>query len=242
MKIHFLFFCFISAFCNAQILDQFPKGQDFYEGGITKFYQDFHQIILDKNVQPCENKKELYLVKLLLTKDAKIKFIKDFDSVNISKNKCAYDLSLNVLKSLKTNWKPAIVKNQKFDSVLEFFVLPNDLFQNYKENYDPNQFYIPATYIGGKKKYDRDFHDNFMVLFTDYHINGKFYLDFYVDVDGEIVSPSLQPDVRNPTFTNEVFRTLKRLNKKWNPAVFNGIPVKSKISVPIGFSTGFTER
>ena len=88
MKIHFLFFCFISAFCNAQILDQFPKGQDFYEGGITKFYQDFHQIILDKNLQPCENKKELYLVKLLLTKDAKIKFIKDFDSVNISKNKC----------------------------------------------------------------------------------------------------------------------------------------------------------
>ncbi|MGA9213366.1 energy transducer TonB [Kaistella sp.] len=242
MRKYLLLFCFISTFCNAQILDQFPKDQDFYEGGITKFYRDFHQIILDKNIKPCENKKELYSVKLLLTKDAQIKFVKDFDSFNISKNKCAYDLSLTVLKSLKTNWKPAVVKNQYFDSVVEFFIFPNDLFENYKESYHPNQFYIPATYIGGKKKFDKDFHDNFMSLFTDYHINGKFFLDFYIDVDGEIVNPSLQPDIRNPTFTHEVFRTLKRLNKKWNPAVFNGVSVKSKISVPIGFSVDFYER
>ena len=239
-KFYFLLLLFpLSLF--AQILDEYPKGKDFYAGGMINLYQDIHQIIVDKNLPACENRKEVYNVKLLLTKEAQIKFVTDFDTINISKNKCAYDLSQKLLRELKNNtWTPAEVRGQKFDSVVEFFILPDHLFEKYTKDYDPAKFYMPATYQGGKLKFDKDLHANFMTIFTDYDVNGSFYLDFYIDENGKITDPSLHPKVRNSLFTSEVYRTLKRMNKKWNPAILDGIPVKSKISIPMTFSKSYS--
>lgn len=244
-KITVLFFIFLlfPFLLNAQILDKYPSGQDFYQGGISKLYSDIHQIILDKNIQPCENPKELYRAKLLLTKEGDIKFVKDFETLNVAENKCAHDLAKTVAGYLKNNtWNPAVVKDVKFASVVELLIYPNDLFKNYRNGYNPYQFYQEAAPKEDNEKFSRRFHDTFQSLFADYNLNGQFYLDFYIDKDGEIVSPSLQPEVTNQLFKKEVFRTLKRLNHRWNPATLNGIPIKSKISIPLGFSTTYYEK
>jgi|GEM_PF-5529140 len=40
---------------------------------------------------------------------------------------------------------------------------------------------ISAQYPNGNKALKKDFHDNFMALFSDYHINGDINLEFYID-------------------------------------------------------------
>ncbi|MFC0343632.1 energy transducer TonB [Epilithonimonas hispanica] len=245
MKTFFLgiFFLFIN-FANAQILESFPQDQDYYEGGVSKLYQEINRIIHHKNLKPCDSKKEVYEAKLLLTKDSKLKFITDFDTVNITKNKCAYELTLDLLKELKNekSWKPAVVKDVKYDAIVRLFIVPSHLFGSYKDSYNPYQYYIPATYKGGEKKLNKDVHDNFMSIFEDYHVNGSIYLDFVVDENGEIINPILSPDINNADFKKEIFRTLKRMNGKWNPAYLDGIAIKQKKSLPLKFSVSFNER
>lgn len=239
-RILFLLFPFLF---NAQILDKYPYKQDFYQGGISKLYSDIHQIILDKKIEKCANPKEIYQLKLLLTKEGAIKLVKDFDTANIAANQCAYDLSKTLAINLKDKkWNPAVVKNQKFSSIVELIIFPADLFDKFRRGYKPYQFYTPAKFKDGEKKGEEEFHNTFQSLFIDYDLTGRFYLDFYIDKDGEIVSPSLQPAVTNLTFNKEVFRTLKRLNHKWIPATFQGVPIKSKISIPLGFSTTYYEK
>lgn len=243
MKKKYFLFLFLPFFFNAQILDKYPYKQDFYQGGIAKLYSDIHQIILDKKLEKCANPKEIYQLKLLLTKEGEIKMIKDFDTANIAENQCAFDLAKTLAINLKDKkWNPALVKNQKFASIVELIIFPDDLFDKFRRGYKPYQFYTPAKFKDGENKGQKEFHDNFQSLFVDYAITGRFYLDFYIDKDGEIVSPSLQPEVANQIFKKDVFRTLKRLNHKWEPATFQGVPIKSKISFPIGFSTTYYER
>ena len=243
MKKFSLLFLFTSCLFNAQILDKFPNGQNFYQGGISNLYSDMHQIIADKKYEKCANPKEFYLLKLLVTKESEIKFVKDFDSVNIAQNQCAYDLARNLAINLKNKkWFPAIVKDQKFSSIVELPIYPNDLFENYRNGYTPFQFYVPPSFKIGEEKGRRKFHNTFQSLFEDYEIVGRFYLEFYVGTDGEISDPSLKPEVTNQIFPKEVYRTLKRLDKQWIPATFQGVPVKSKIVVPLSFTEEFYEK
>ncbi len=221
---------------NAQILDQFPRGQNFYEGGITKLFSDIHQIIDNNKIEKCSDPKELYRLNLLLTKEGDIKFIKDFDTVNIKKNQCAYDLSKNLAINLKNKtWIPAEVKGQKFSSLIYLMIFPDDLFEKYRADYSPSKFFKGATFKDGEKNLTKVVRDNFERLFLDYNIRGTFYLNFYVDSDGEIVSPSVQPEIENRDFKRDFFRTLQGLNQKWIPATFHGISIKTKLSVPLTF-------
>lgn len=238
-----LFLMNSSLFSQDEILDKYPRNQEFYEGGISQLYSDIHQIIVDKKMVTCENPKELYRARLLLTKEGEIKFVKDADTEIVAENKCAHDLSLKLAGYLKTKtWNAAIVKGAKFSSIIELLIFPDDLFEKYRSGYNPYRFYKAATFKDGEEKMNAKFRDNFKSLFSEYHINGRFYLDFYIDKDGEIVSPGLEPDIMNDVFKREFFRTLRRLNQKWNPATFHDIPLKSKISMPMGFSVEYYQR
>lgn len=37
--------------CTAQILDVYPKGQDFYEGGLVNFYKESHDYLIKNNIK-----------------------------------------------------------------------------------------------------------------------------------------------------------------------------------------------
>lgn len=235
--------CIFSSLFSAQILDEFPKKQEFYNGGLTELYKDIHNISINKKLSACKTK-EIYQAKLLLTKEAKIKFITDFDSININKNKCAYDYTLNVLKELKNSnkWIAAKVNDKNFDAIIRLFFVPNHIIENYEERYTPYKFYIPVTYAGGVDKMNKDIHDQFMSIFSDYHVNGKLFLDFVVDENGEIVNPIITPKIDNEMFNKDIVRSIRRTEGKWNPALLDGIPVKSRMSIPLNFSINFWEK
>lgn len=239
-KIIFCFGVVVSSYFNAQVLDEYPKNQDFYEGGNVQFYKEINKILVENKSEEC-NINEIYQPRIIVKKDATIQIIKDYDEENIAKNKCAYDKAMFVLKNL-SNWKPAVVHDNKFGAITEFIIYPKDVMSNYREGYDANRYVIGAQYPKGYKALDKDFHDNFMALFTDYHINGKFNLEFYISEEGKIIDPRIFPTIFDPVFNKEFLRTLSRLKKVWKPALYNNIPIKYRISYPMSFSITFEER
>jgi hypothetical protein len=78
-------------------------------------------IICKANFKKCSDQ-EIYQPRFVVTKDAAVKLVKDNDTANIAKNRCAYDLSLELLKNLK-HWKPAEVKGSKFGALAEFIFI-----------------------------------------------------------------------------------------------------------------------
>ena len=236
-----LLFTLISFFqINAQILDEYPKNQDFYEGGLSNFYKEINDYLIKNNVSECDSK-QIYQLRIIVTKDSGVKIIQDSDTENISNNKCAYDLSMAIIKNLN-HWKPAEIKGNRYGAITEFIIYPKDLFKNYKTQYNPENFVINAQYPNGNKAFDKEFHDNFMALFADYHINGVVNIEFYINHEGKIVNPRIYPAIDNRAFNIDFMRTLARLKKVWKPALYSNLPIKQRIAFPVRFSTNFIER
>lgn len=233
---YFILLLFSNSFYS-QVLDEYPKGQTFYKDGIVNFYKETHEFLIKSNAKECDPK-EIYVPRILVSAEGKVKVVQDSDTLNISKNKCAYDLSMSVLKSLK-NWSPAEVKGRKFGAITDFVFYPKDLMSNYKENYKASDHISNAEYFEGKKKFDKDFHNNFMALFQDYHINGNVNIEFYISGTGEIINARIYPQIDDKDFNKDFFRALKRINKKWNPALYSGLPIKQRFAFPVRFSTNF---
>lgn len=240
MKKFYLLLLLIPGLFYSQVLDEYPKNQTFYKDGIINFYKEAHEFLIKTNAKECDEK-EIYVPRILVTAEGKVKVVQDNDTLNISKNKCAFDLSMQVLKGLK-NWKPAEVKAGKFAAITDFIFYPKDLMSNYKENYNANNNVKNAVYSGGKEKFDKDFHDNFMALFQDYHINGNINIEFYINETGEIINARIYPAIDNKDFNKDFFRTLKRLKKKWNPGLYSNLPIKQRIAFPVRFLINFNKR
>lgn len=83
----------ISNLWNAQVLENYPKNQDFYKGGIEKFYQDFQNVLVEKQLKPCENKNEIVVFSVIVYPDATIKYVKQLDEGVLNANKCTFDLA-----------------------------------------------------------------------------------------------------------------------------------------------------
>lgn len=245
MKIRVLLFfllIFSSQVTYAQmnVLESYPQNQYFYEGGAVEFYKQAHEYLTHNQFKEC-GEKEIYQPRIIITKEGTVKKIKDNDTVNIAKNKCAFDLSMEVLKNLK-NWKVADVKGVKIGAITEFIFYPKDLMSNYKKGYDARTFVIHAQYPGGNKKLNEDFHDNFMTIFADYQINGALSLEFYVNDKGYMTNPRIYPEIDNQNFNMNFLRTFSRLKKVWKPALYSNISIKQKIVYPMEFSVKFIER
>ncbi|WP_426476417.1 energy transducer TonB [Chryseobacterium sp. CBSDS_008] len=238
-KLIVFFLAFVSVY-KAQILDEYPEKQSFYEGGTVNFYKDAHEYLVNNNFKEC-SEKEIYQPRIIVTEKAEVKFIKDSDTANIARNKCAYDLSRILLKNLK-KWKPAEAKGWKIGAITEFILYPKDLMSNYKPGYDAGKFVAHAKYPEGAKAFHTLFHDNFMTIFSDYQLNGKVNLEFYISKDGHIINPRIYPEVDNKNFNTDFMRTLSRMKKVWVPAFYKNIPIVERISFPVQFSITFTER
>lgn len=61
MKYKFYVFLFLlsTLFFKAQILDEYPKKQDFYEGGLAGFYKEAHDYLVKANAKECD-KNQIY--------------------------------------------------------------------------------------------------------------------------------------------------------------------------------------
>ena len=80
-RILFSILVFASLILKAQAefdeYNQYPRGQYPYQGGEAAFCKDFHEIVTKNGFQPCENKEEIYNLKVIIPESGPIKYLKD---------------------------------------------------------------------------------------------------------------------------------------------------------------------
>lgn len=238
-----ILFCFLFFFSlQAQIFEEsdvYPEGQFPYEGGEAQFYRDFHNILIAKNLKPCANKEEMYNLKVIISEDGIIKYLKD-DSNNImaAKNDCTYELGLEVV-SYMNRWKPILIDGRKRQSVAHFFIIPNDLFENYKEGYIPTG--IAANYNnlpGGVSSFRSEVTKR--IDLTGYEWNKAFQMliTFVINLEGEMEDFQVLKSSGLSEFDQRVINGIKSIKGKkykWKPGTINGFPVKYRFKLPLTF-------
>ncbi len=227
-----LFLC--SIFSKAQF-ENFPKDQSPYDGGMEKYYEDFHRIIVEKKLQPCTNTDELYHFKVLIMPDSTIKFVKDSDEKDVIENKCAYNLARAVAK-FQTGWKPAIINGQRTATIAEFLIYPDDLFEKYQSGYDSSSVYTLPMYSGGINKFREQVSKN--IDLSKFNWNGKFRVvtRFIVETDGSISDITLEESSGLSAFDEMVIKSIKKIKGQWTPGKIHLRAVRSRMKFPLTFS------
>ncbi|MCW3169377.1 energy transducer TonB [Chryseobacterium sp. 09-1422] len=230
----------VSNFLSAQVAEPlyyyYPHGYEPYKGGDKEFYKDFHQILLDKNMEPCENKNELYLMKVIVTEEGSVKYLKDeMNSGMAENNKCAYNLGLQVVKYMN-KWKPLEVDSAKKQGVASYHIFPDALFENYKEGYTVES--EPALLEGlpdGINKFRSE-------VVKKIHLDGfqwkqsfKLVALFTVNTEGVIEDITLENSSGVPEFDKRIISGIKNVKKKWSPAKIHGVPVRYRFRLPMSF-------
>ena len=231
-----LFSLFFTKLLNAQESIPFYNNDLFYKGGFVNFYKEAHQVIIEKKLAPCEKKEALYHQEFIVTNKGEFKKIENSPNV-YNVNKCASDLLDQILPELK-NWTPVQKDSNNITARSLFAFFPDDLFDNYKEGYDPK-----------KLNADADFPPNGLSSFRDevakkvdlsgFNGRGKItvILKFVVDVDGSVTDVAVEKSSGLIEFDDRFIYALKHVKKKWEPAKVYGNPVRQRFKIP--FSVNF---
>lgn len=233
-KIILLFaFFFSTLYFSQDIYEKYPEGQTDYIGGNIQFYKDFRKVILEKNLQPCENKNENINFRIVIYPDHKIKYVKNEDS-NWEENKCAFDLSKEVAKNL-TGWNPAIVDGNKVAAVTSFWIIPHELFQELPQGYDPVNDMEMATYEGGINNFRKKVFQS--IDLSRFTFTGTFRLEvtFIVETDGKMSDVQLAQSTGLKAFDDMVIKSISQIRNKWTPGNIHGIPVRYRFRLPLAF-------
>lgn len=76
-----------------------------------------------------------------------------------------------------------------------------------------------------------------------YAVNGKFSFVLTIDEKGKMSDLKIYPKVRNDEeFKQDMNFAMKRIKKKWKPAIQKGLPVSSEIIFEINFSTEHSDQ
>lgn len=214
----------------------YPKDQEAYIGGQVQFYKDFHQILIDKKLQPCVNKDEVYYMKVLVNEDASIKYVKDHTNKEMAaENKCAYDLGLQVVRYMD-QWSPAVIEGGKKQAVAGFFIIPDALFDHYKDGYIPEA--EPASFQNipdGINKFRDEVVKKIDLNGFKWDKGFKLVVVFVVNEEGKISEAQLEESSGMKEFDNRIINGIKNIRKKWAPAKVGGIPVSYRFRLPLSF-------
>lgn len=217
---------FSTANSQTEFLQKYPENQLPYEGGYVGYYQDFHKIIIDKNLQPCSNKQELYQFSVLVKPDSSIQFIRDLNPKVVEANKCAYNLAREVAKYQK-GWKPASVNGTNQSAVARFIIFPDDFFSSYREGYYP-LFVAPVYNNNGKNHLDHFRKELIARLdLRRFSWNDIFTVEteFTISKEGKLEDIILTKKTGLDEFDKMIIMTFKGMKKKWSPATVNGQPI-----------------
>ncbi len=232
--------CFISAFGFSQntFFESNPQNKIPYIGGYKGYYKDFHNTIKEKNLQPCSNPNEIYLLTVVILPDSSIQFVKEQNEKILNSNKCAYNLAREVAKYQK-NWNPVTKNGIKETSVANFIIYPDDLFNNYQDGYVPN--YTPPKYVDKKTGAERSYAKDFVIKFNKkrFRWNDIFVIqgEFTVTKDGKVKDIFLPRPSGLYEFDKEIQNTINILAKNMRPATINGTPVDDRFSFTVYGST-----
>lgn len=232
-----LFFIFNLSLIQSQtqILQKYPKNQIPYKGGYVGYYKDFHDIVIEKKLLPCNNAQEMYQFSILITPDAEVKFIKDFNEKGVQQNKCTYDLAREVAKHQK-GWIPATVNNFKQNAIATFVIYPDDIFTRYTEGYTPDLI-LPVYNENKEKNKDifwKELKNNLDLKRFDWNNTFSVDVDFTITKEGKLEDIFLSKPTGLAEFDQMITYGFKRMKKKWTPASINGLPIDYRIKFTIG--------
>lgn len=215
-------------FAKGQILQQYPRSQVPYVGGYEAFYEDFHQIVKEKELQPCQKTDEFYQLSLLINANGSVNFVKDHNSNYISANKCAYDLARTAVQYLK-KWNPATVDGVAKSAVATFYIFPADFFSDVKPGYYPS---IRFPRYGKTDKGDAEFRKGIVnrIDTRRFSWDDRFEIiaDFIISKDSKISDVVIIKSSSSEELDKRVVYGIQSTNKKWTAATVNGVPVDYK--------------
>ncbi|MDO5616692.1 MAG: hypothetical protein Q4G16_10910 [Cruoricaptor ignavus] len=237
-RIFILFAIFIfQCFPSQKTLSEYPDGQSPYKGGSEQMFSEMQGYFSKIGQNPCDEKQRYWVV-LKIDDTGKPFLVKrKSDEANIEKNKCAFDLAVKALGSLK-NWQPAERKGKKISAYFDFPFIPADFFENYKSGYDIIKTVEPPVFIGGEDVFMREIRKNITgyLDWYSYIPEGKFIIFFEIGTDGRMSNIDIEPKLPNSkTFYEDMKFAIRKVKGKWSPAKIGGIPIKSKYRLSLDF-------
>lgn len=211
-------------YAQIEVLDRYPYGQDFYAGGLNQLNKEMVKIFRDQKLQPCEKSEEKYDVQIIVYDNSKISYVKDFDTLEIQKNKCAFDLSRKIFPHLK-RWMPAKENGKFIAAITKIRINPFYLYYS-KEDPSKNEEKGPA-FKKGLEAYQYEVRS----IFEKYIKNNrdqKSSLTFVVNENGDMEDIKINGDFPESD-KSDVIKSLSRMKGKWNPGTFNNIPVRTRM-------------
>lgn len=106
-----------------------------------------------------------------------------------------------------------------------------------KENISASQ---NAEFPGGDDAFAKEFLQmiHSYIDMGKYAVNGKFVFVFDVDKNGKVENLDVLPKVKNSEmFIDDMKFAIKKVKKKWKPAIQDGQPVISKKIIKINFTS-----
>ena len=219
-----LFFFSFSFNANAQIVYEYPKNQNPYQP--KQLYKDIHEILM-RDFKPCENKNELIFFKVLVDTKGKAEFLG-----NNTESKCANDLAKGVIIQMN-KWIPAEIEGVKVNAFTQFIFFPDDLFQNYSEDYFPRKYYEEPQFPGGINAFRESFMKTVKVPNSKNDIM-RFFVKFDVDKFGVINNINIETSENNTEkFQKKIKKAIEKIETKWIPAKYKGLDINSRFRMPV---------
>ena len=207
----------------------FPSEQEFYRGGKTMLDDEIQKLLKDYNLQPCEDDQS-YTASVLVREDGTAFFVKDFDSANVARNKCAYDMFRKVLPHLK-GWVPAEVGGKPTAAIAEVRFIPADHFE--EKRFHPNEFTKQPEFPGGFAAFQKEFGKNFNTKSVDSDAKTiSIQVSFDVNELGKMENIKVTGD-HNWDLAVAAVAAVQRITMRWKPAEVNGKAVKASMRLPI---------
>ncbi|WP_123905753.1 hypothetical protein [Chryseobacterium sp. ERMR1:04] len=229
-KVFILIFIISTVLISAQreVLDQYPHGQYFYAGGINEFNKEVVKVVKQQKLLPCENVGEKYTIPIIVNENSTINYIKDFDTITIQKNKCAFDFARKIMPHLK-RWIPAKENDKYIASITKIEIKPFYLYYS-KDDPRSNEMKNPV-YEKGMKSFASEI---IFIFNKKVKKNEDKYasLTFVVNEKGEMEGFEIEGNYTENE-KKDIVDELSRIKGKWKPASFNGIPLKFKLRQPL---------
>lgn len=220
---------------QTEILDDYPPTQHFYQKGELNFLKDLQKVALENDLKPCENPEEHYQPKWIVKQDSTIVFIKDMDTINIQKNKCAFDFTKNVFKYLE-GWNPVFYNQKTYAAIATYDINPSDIFKlQINDDLKPN--FTRAEYRGGDTAFRIGVERLINPIFDRNHLtlnNQDITIRFKVSKLGMVKEIKIYPQIPF-RIEDEILAAVQQDLKKWKPAMLNGIAVEQQFQINLHF-------
>lgn len=206
-----------SAVGKAQVLETYPYGQTFYKDGRKGLFREMVQIVKEKGISGCEDKKQYYELAVLVYPDSKIDLVKDFDTLKIAENKCSYVFAKALLPYLK-NWIPAEIEGKKVKAIATFTAYP---FFIYNSKINPEENIItPPTYSDGIENLEKKI-STYLTKDIMRNTDMSSFVFFVINDKGRIEDAMINYAGSDAERVRNQASRLKTLSGDWAPATFN---------------------